>query len=124
MSEVRWMAVAGVTSWLVATAVFGMAATGELLLGMVGPLAAVVVSWVIAERIWRANPERLTAVMIAAFAAKMVFFGAYVAVMLKVLAFRPVPFVASFTGHFIGLYGMEAVYLRRLFTQGQGRLGR
>ena len=123
MSEVRWMAVAGVTSWLVATAVFGMAATGELLLGMVGPLAAVVVSWVIAERIWRANPERLTAVMIAAFAAKMVFFGAYVAVMLKVLAFRPVPFVASFTGHFIGLYGMEAVYLRRLFTQGQGRLG-
>ena len=124
MSEVRWMAVAGVTSWLVATAVFGMAATRELLLGMVGPLAAVVVSWVIAERIWRANPERLTAVMIAAFAAKMVFFGAYVAVMLKVLAFRPVPFVASFTGHFIGLYGMEAVYLRRLFTQGQGRLGR
>jgi len=123
MSEVRWMAVAGVTSWLVATAVFGMAATGELLLGMVGPLAAVVVSWVIAERIWRASPERLTAVMIAAFAAKMVFFGAYVAVMLKVLAFRPVPFVASFTGHFIGLYGMEAVYLRRLFTQGQGRLG-
>ena len=123
MSEVRWMAVAGVTSWLVATAVFGMAATRELLLGMVGPLAAVVVSWVIAERIWRANPERLTAVMIAAFAAKMVFFGAYVAVMLKVLAFRPVPFVASFTGHFIGLYGMEAVYLRRLFTQGQGRLG-
>jgi len=124
MSEVRWMAVAGVTSWLVATAVFGTAATGELLLGMVGPLAAVVVAWVIAERIWRANPERLTAVMIAAFAAKMVFFGAYVAVMLKVLAFRPVPFVASFTGHFIGLYGMEAVYLRRLFTQGQGRLGR
>jgi len=117
MSEVRWMAVAGVTSWLVATAVFGMAATGELLLGMVGPLAAVVVSWVIAERIWRASPERLTAVMIAAFAAKMVFFGAYVAVMLKVLAFRPVPFVASFTGHFIGLYGMEALYLHRLFTE-------
>jgi hypothetical protein len=116
MHEVRWMAVAGIASWLAATAVFGRAGALDLLLGMLGPLAAVVVSWVVAERTWRAGPERLTAVMIAAFAAKMVFFGAYVTVVLKVLAFRPVPFVASFTGHFIGLYGMEALYLRRLFT--------
>ena len=117
MNEVQWIAGVAMASWLAATAVAGTARSGELLVGMLGPLAAVVVSWVIAERTWRANPERLTAVMIAAFAAKMVFFGAYVAVMLKVLAFRPVPFVASFTGHFIGLYGMEALYLHRLFTE-------
>ena len=48
----------------------------------------------------------------------MMFFGAYVAFVLKVLAFRPIPFVASFTGHLIGLYGMEALYLRRLFIHG------
>ncbi len=41
------------------------------------------------ERTYRRNPERLTAVMIAAFAGKMVFFGAYVAVMLRVLSLRP-----------------------------------
>ena len=118
MSEVRWMAGAAFGSWLAATAVVGTHSSGELLLGMLGPLAAVLVSWVIAERTYRASPERMTAVMIAAFAAKLVFFGTYVAVMLGVLAFRPVAFVASFTGHFIGLYSMEALYLHRLFTRG------
>ena len=117
MNEVRWMAATGLGSWLAATAAAGATAGAELLLGMLGPLAAVIVSWVVAERTYRTNPGGLTAVMIAAFAAKMVFFGAYVAVVLKVLAFRPIPFVASFTGHFIGLYGMEALYLRRLFSR-------
>jgi hypothetical protein len=118
MNEVRWMSAAGVGSWLVATMVAGGNTAAEVLSGMLGPLAAAIASWIVAERTYRANPERLTAVMIAAFAAKMLFFGAYVAVMLKVLAFRPIPFVASFTGHLIGLYGMEALYLRRLFIRG------
>ena len=51
-------------------------------------------------------------VMIAAFAFKLVFFGAYVAVMIRV-ALRPVPFIASFTGYLAGLYLMEALYLRQ-----------
>ena len=53
--------------------------------------------------------------MIAAFAFKLVFFGAYVAVMLRVVALRPVPFIASFTGYLVGLYVIEALYLRHLF---------
>jgi hypothetical protein len=118
MNEVRWLAAAGAGSWLATTAATGGKTGGEMLWGMLGPLAATVVSWVVAERTYRADPGRLTAVMIAAFAAKMVFFGAYVAIMLKVLAFRPIPFVASFMGHLIGLYGMEALYLRRLFIRG------
>ena len=55
--------------------------------------------------------------MIAAFAAKMVFFGAYVAVMLLALALRPVPFVASFTAYFIALHLIEALCLKRLFAR-------
>ena len=39
---------------------------------------------------------------------------AYVAVMLKVLALRPMPFVVSFTSYFIALYFVEALGLRRL----------
>ena len=56
--------------------------------------------------------------MIAAFAGKMVFFGAYVAVMLRRAGVRPVPFVASFTGYFIALYLIEALCLKRLFAGG------
>jgi hypothetical protein len=54
--------------------------------------------------------------MVAAFAGKLVFFGAYVAVMLKALGLRPVPFIASFTASFIALHAAEAVCLQRLFS--------
>ena len=75
-------------------------------------------SWMAAERTYRRRPERLTAMMVAAFGVKMVFFGAYVAIALKVLSLRPIPFVISFTGYFIGLHVIEALYLRRLFAGG------
>jgi hypothetical protein len=74
--------------------------------------------WMVMEQTYRRDPARLTAVMIAAFAGKLVFFGAYVAVMLGLLAVRPIPFVVSFTSYFIGLYLIEALYLRRLFANG------
>jgi hypothetical protein len=85
-----------------------------VLLGIVGPLFVAGASWVLAERTWRREPERLTAVMIAAFAGKMVFFAGYVAFMLSVLSVRPVPFVASLTTSFIALHLAEALALKRL----------
>jgi hypothetical protein len=54
--------------------------------------------------------------MIGAFGVKMLFFGAYVAVMLEGRRRAPVPFVASFTGYFIALYLTEALLMRRLFA--------
>jgi hypothetical protein len=54
--------------------------------------------------------------MIVGFAVKLVFFGVYVAVMLRVLALRPVPFVTAFTSYFIALYAMQAWFLKRLTT--------
>ena len=52
------------------------------------------------------------------FRSKAVFFGVYVAVMLRPLALRATPFVASFTGYFIALHMMEALFMRRLFADG------
>jgi len=89
-----------------------------VVLGMVAPLVGAGVSWVVTERTFTQTPERLTGLMMAGFAAKMVFFGAYVAVMLKVAHLQPVPFVASFTGYFIALYLVEALLMRRLFAGG------
>ena len=92
--------------------------TGMLGAFMFGPLAAVVTTWVLAERIYRDNPARLTALMIAGFVGKLVFFAAYVAIVLGVFSHHPVPFVVSFTSYFIALYLMEAIFLRRLFADG------
>jgi hypothetical protein len=117
MKPVQTMAGVAVGSWIAIAALaagLGRQAGGEILAGMIGPLLAASVSWALAERTYTLTPERLTSLMIAAFAGKIVFFGAYVTVALKVLALRPVPFMLSFTGYFIAMYLMEALYLRRL----------
>jgi hypothetical protein len=115
MTPVAWMAGASVVSWLIASRAVGPEANPEVLYGMLAPLVVAVVSWIVIERTYRSNPERLTRVMVEGLAVKAVFFGAYVAGMLRVIELRPVPFVVSFTSYFIALHVTEAVFLRRLF---------
>jgi hypothetical protein len=110
------MVAASLLSWLAVTMLAGSDTGVDVLLGMVGPLLVASATWVLAERTYTRHPERLTSVMVQAFAGKLVFFGAYVAVMLKVLSLRPVPFVVSFTAYFIALHLTEAFWLRRLFA--------
>jgi hypothetical protein len=115
---------AGVTAgaWLAATALTGTRWHPELLLGLAGPLASALVTWLAIDRVYRAAPERLTGVMSVAFLAKMVFFAAYVIGSVRIIGARPVPFVSSFTAFFIALYAMEAWFLRRLLrTPGSPR---
>ena len=116
MKPVAWMVAASVVSWLTVTALVGADTGLDVLLGMVGPLVVASATWVLAGRTFTRHPERLTSLMIQAFAGKLVFFGVYVAVMLKVLFLRPVPFVVSFTAYFIALHLTEALLLRRLFA--------
>ena len=116
MREAAWMAGAAIASWLAISATGGDRVNPESPFGMAGPLAAVCASWLAVERTHRSAPERVMAVMIVWFALKFVFFGAYVAVMLRVLSLRPVPFVTAFVSYFIALYAMQALFLRRLTT--------
>ena len=123
------MAGASIASWLAATRLLDIDAEREIVLGMIGPLLAAVVTWVLVERTWTSShPERLTPLMIQAFAAKMVFFAVYIVVMLKMLPVRPIEFVVSFTSYFIALHVTEALCMRRLFARsidrGQGMGGR
>jgi hypothetical protein len=116
MKPVAWMVAASLASWLTVTTMVGTDTGVAVLLGMVGPLVIASATWVLAGWTFTRHPERLTSVMVQAFAGKLVFFGAYVAVMLKVLSLRPVPFVVSFTTYFIALHLTEALLLRRLFA--------
>ena len=108
------MIAASLASWLAISAVGGDRVNPESLFGMAGPLVASCASWIGVQRVHRAAPERGMAAMIMAFALKFVFFGAYVAVMLRVLALRPVPFMTAFVSYFIALYAMQALFFRRL----------
>ena len=118
MTPLAWFGAAAAGSWLAIAGVFGERAHPEVLYGMLGPLAAACGTWIAVERTYRSRPERLTAVMVAGLAVKALFFGVYVAGMLRGLDVRPTPFVISFTGYFVALYGMEALFLKRLFTGG------
>ena len=115
MTPVAWMVGASIMSWLIVSRVAGPDANPEVLYGMLAPLVVAVVSWIVIERTYRSNPERVMRVMVEGFAVKAVFLGAYVAGMLRLVGLRPVPFVVSFTSYFIALYVTEAVFLRRLF---------
>jgi hypothetical protein len=64
------------------------------------------------------RPEGLTALMIKAFAAKMVFFAGFITVLVSFGSVRPIPFVISFACYFIALHVTEAIGLRKLQVSG------
>jgi hypothetical protein len=112
------MAAAGAACWLAVVAAMGGKAVVEASVGLAGPLGVTSATWVLAERTYRRNPSRLTALMVALFAGKLVFFGAYVAAGLTVLVEHPMAFVTSFMACFIVLHLVEALWLERLFAGG------
>lgn len=116
MKPVAWMVAGGLGSWLAMAFVMDSRTWLEVLAGLLGPLVAAIGTWVLMARTYRRAPSELTRLMSAAFVGKMVFFGGYVAVMLRGLGLRPLPFVASFTGYLIVLYLVEALLMRRLFA--------
>lgn len=116
MRPVWWMVGAGAASWLATVAVPRFEHDIEVLLGLIAPLVGAVGTWVLVARTYASHPERLTPLMVAAFGTKLVFFGAYVTIMLKVLSLRPLPFVISFTIYFIGFHLFEARCLQQLFA--------
>src|SRR5215510_1019037 len=118
MRPVVSMVAVSLSSWIVVSILVDKRTSLEILAGLLGPLIAVSVTWILADKVYRQHPAALTRLMMAAFAGKLIFFGIYVAVMLGLLSLRPIPFIASFTSYFIGLYLTEALYLRRLFLGG------
>ncbi len=118
MKPVIWMTAASVVSWAVLAVIVDRRTSVEILFGMLGPLVAVSGTWLLAARVLqRQGPVELAVLMLTGFVFKMIFFGAYVAVMLRVVGFRTAPFVASFTSYFIALYLIEALHLKRLFSE-------
>ena len=114
--------------WLAGASVISAAGLGlrfgrEVWVGMLAPLLVVSITWALIERVYTSAPERLTSVMMLAFAGKLVFFGAYVGLAIGVLRLNPVPFAVSFAGYFIALHMIEALWLKRLFDNVATRRG-
>jgi hypothetical protein len=118
MKLVAWMLAGSILSAIVLTMLPGVSTRREIWLGMLGPLISAVASWIVMERQHRLQPQGMTRLLIKAFAAKMIFFGIYIAFILIIELVRPIPFVISFAGYYIALHIVEAIGLRHLQTAG------
>lgn len=122
-SPLTRMATASVASCAVMSLLVDRASRAAVFLGMLGPLVGAIGTWMIVERTHARAPESVPAVMIRLFGAKIVLFGAYVGGLCLLLATGTVAFAASFTTQYILLHFMEALYLRRLFSNSGPRWG-
>jgi hypothetical protein len=116
MKLVAWMLGGALLSSFVITVLLGVQTKAEVWIGMTGPLVAAIVDWIILERTYKRHPSALTSVAVIAFAAKMVFFGLFVTLVLRLGSVNPGAFVISFAVYFLGLHVAEAVGLHRLQT--------
>jgi hypothetical protein len=109
-----WMLSGSVLSAIVLSLLLDADIRLEIWLGMLGPLASALVSWIAMERQYLRRPAGMTSMMVKGFVAKMVFFAGYVTVLLSIGLVQPIPFVVSFTAYFISLHAVEAIGLHRL----------
>ena len=103
-----------VVSWVIIGIGFAQDALVEILLGMIAPLAITTATFVLVERAYKRDPQDVTAIMLRMFVAKMLVIGAYVTMVLGVLAVQTTPFIVSFSAYFLGLYFVEFLCLRHL----------
>ena len=118
MTPLLWMGAAALGSWLLVTVLAPDPVNPELFMAMVGPLVSAAGSWIAVERTQRVAPARVIGVFVAAMLAKMVLFAAYIIILVRLVDVRPVPFVIGFSGFFLGLLGIEALFLKRLVDHG------
>jgi hypothetical protein len=116
VTPVAWMVGVGLALWAGVEALGGEAVTPEARYGLAAPLVCGVGSWLVTARVHASDPARVTGALLLGFGAKALVFGAYVALAVRGLGLRPVPFALSFAGFFIATYAMEAIFLRRLFA--------
>lgn len=111
------MAVGALGTAAVAMAIAPQSWRLAIALGVAGPLLATTATWLVVERAWQHDPMQVTPALLRAWAAKAVFFAAYVVMAIKGLDVAAEPFAVSLAGYFIALYAAEAILLRRLFSR-------
>jgi hypothetical protein len=121
MKLVWWMLSGSILAALILTIPVKPESRPELWIGMAAPLLSAIVSWMAMCRQYARRPEGMTALMIKAFGAKMIFFAGYITVLVSMGWVEPIPFVVSFVCYFLVLHGVEAFGLRRLQIAGRSQ---
>ena len=116
LSPVVWMIAGAIGSATVAGLVTAPDIRAAIVLGMVGPLAATIVTWVAVEHAYRRDPLAVTGVMLRAWLIKALFFTIYLIAVIRGLGVSGQPFAVSLASYFLVLHLIEAMLLKRLFS--------
>ena len=84
----------------------------ELFLGWSGPIVAGFTSQYFVTQAAKKYPYSITKTLTKGFVLKMVFYGLYIIIFFKLYSFKPIPFLCSFSGFFLGLHALEAVIIK------------
>ena len=90
----------------------------ELFLGWSGPIVAGFISQYFMTQAAKKDPYSVTKTLAKGFVLKMVFYGLYIIIFFKLYSFKPIPFLCSFSGFFLGLHALEAVIIQDLSKPG------
>jgi hypothetical protein len=123
LSPVVWMIAGAIGSAAVAGLVTAPDIRAAIVLGMVGPLAATIGTWVAVEQAYRRDPLAVTGVMLRAWLIKALFFTIYLIAVIRGLGVSGQPFAVSLASYFLVLHTVEAMLLKRLF-RGAWRVAR
>ncbi len=110
-----WILMGSVGLWGLLSAILGPGFVMPGFWGMAGPLLMGVITVELVVRTFNRSPEKLTNMMIKSFAGKMIFYALYVVVVLTTTSLDAMIFVFSFSGFFILLHMVEALYFRAKF---------
>ena len=84
----------------------------ELFLGWFGPVLAGFITMYFVIQAAKKDPYSITKTLAKGFVLKMVFYGLYIIIFFKLYSFKPIPFLCSFSGFFLGLHALEAVIIK------------
>lgn len=114
MTAIRWMLITCLGIWIAVAVAVPRDLAVDLGLGLLGPLAASVISCALIERTARRDLARVSPLLMQLFVLKMAFFAAYVVLMIRGLGVQSTPFMLSFSVSFLALLAVEAMLVRRL----------
>jgi len=86
----------------------------ELFIGWLGPVIAGFSTIFFVIQAAKKDPYSITKTLAVGFIFKMVYYGLYIIIFFKLYSFKPIPFLCSFAGFFLGLHGLEATIIYSL----------
>ena len=85
----------------------------ELIIGWLLPALSGIITMYFINMAFKISSIELTKTLMKGFLLKMIYYIFAIFLLHKIYSFKPIPFICSFSGFFIGLHILEAIIIKR-----------